>query len=568
MTMALPLQFSGVYRFATSAAEMADSFVRRMTNEVGLPLYNHGGFVLFGGGGDRWPGANCHQSSTGITVILGEPVLVQERTVLPRSDALPLLDEALSRGTYSGLANTHGTYCGINYNRARARLHLFTDKIGVRGLFVAEIDGVLLFATNDALLLRLVEPFSAIDYTAGAETLAFGHALGDRTRLRECKRLREAEIVRCVPGRLSRCQYHRWTASINTSPDLESAADKVNQVFLTAVEDRLAAVARPQQFAFLSGGMDSRLIVNTLLACGKRPITLNVAPAETQDALLGARAAADFGTNHHAFPATSVWMGLAMDRGVERVQSLHADHNASLWWSGDGGSVGLGHVYLTERSCPRDPTGAATIARELIEHNTWRVPQRPLKPKWSYLCELPIRGMVDEMQRYEHLPPEKRAYAFLLFNNQQRHLDYHYRSLRDRSHDLILPFFDSRVIQAIFELPTEYFLYHRLYDMIFARSFSPDHKIPWQVYPGHVPCPFPDDAPGRYQWDSWSDRSSIRSARREAARQAVAMILRGQMAPPVRSMVVLAAAFATYSGIKDLQYILESARILSAVVQD
>jgi hypothetical protein len=65
----------------------------------------------------------------------------------------------------------------------------------------------------------------------------------------------------------------------------------------------------------------------------------------------------------------------------------------------------------------------------LIEHNNWRISERALKNGWRHLGKLPLQGVVDELKRYAHLPVEKQAFAFLLFNDQRRHLDKHFASL-------------------------------------------------------------------------------------------------------------------------------------------
>jgi hypothetical protein len=282
--------------------------------------------------------------------------------------------------------------------------------------------------------------------------------------------------------------------------------------------------------------------------------------------MLGQRAADFFETRHYALPATTVWLSKSIDDGVERVRAKHQEQQNTLWWSGDGGSVCLGHVYLTEKSCPSQATPARIIAQALIDHNNWRISARALKRTSRYLCDLPIQGLIAELDRYSHLPVEKQAYAFLLFNDQRRHLDYHYRTLDQRSHDLILPFFDDRFIQSVFDTPTEHLLEHRLYNHLFSQHLPPTHCIPWQAYPGHEPCPFENNAPGRYQWDEWASASSLRAARRRASREAIKMLLGGKVAPQLSTFTVALAATATYLGIKDLRYMLKTAATLNKAV--
>lgn len=561
--MSLPFQFIGLYRLGASPIADDSNFENRLREIAGAPLYSDERFVLFGAHEDRWPGSPFHTDSRTVTLILGEPLLIEEKTPIPRADALPILAQALGEDKIELLRRTHGSYCGIHYHCTRGTLRLFTDKIGLHGLFIAEIGNVLMFASSPELLMQLVEPYSEGDEAGAAETIAFGYPLGDRTLLKACKRLLEAEVVQCKPSGISREHYHHWTASIDQALSLEEATDRIHAAFTQAVSDRLKVAPKTAPFAFLSGGMDSRLIVDALCASGHRPVTLNVAPSETQDALFGQSAASFFGTRHHLFPATSISLANAIDEGVRRTCEAHQDLEGHLWWSGDGGSVGLGHVYLTDASCPKSETAADTIAHVLIRANNWRISTRALKKNWRHLGEQPQRGIVEELERLSHFPPEKRAYAFLLFNDQRRHSDRHFSTLDARDHDLILPFFDDRLIQAVLDTPIEHLLRHKLYNKLFERHLPPTHAVPWQAYPGHEACPYPQDRMGRYQWDSWAEKSSLRQAQRDSAREAVLSLIYGKTAPQMNKFSLVMASLLTYVGLRDMRYVLKTGAVLS-----
>ena len=557
--MSLPLQFIGLYHLDGNSAADPNGFIASLVHAAGPASYQDAHLVLFGCEQDRWPGPSMAIGNDAITVLLGDPLLI-EGCAEPqaRSQALATFRDTLSHQAYDCLLNAHGSYCGLNYNKATGALQLFTDKIGIRGVFVARVGDTVLFSSTPTLLMEIVEPHSAIDQTGITETLAFGFPLADRTRLELCKRLFEAEIVECRPGNYTRQQYHRWGSDIDQDISLDEAADRANKVFLCAVNDRLKATGKAEHFAFLSGGMDSRLIVNALCSTSAAaPITLNVAPADTLDAKLGNRAASFFQTNHYALPASSESLLLSLDQGVARIQAEHPGVDNKLWWSGDGGSVGLGYVYLTEKTGSTGPRSTESLAQALIEHNNWRISERALKNGWRHLGKLPLQGVVDELKRYAHLPVEKQAFAFLLFNDQRRHLDKHFASLEQRSFDLILPFFDDRFVQQILNIPTAHLLLHRLYNKLFSRHFPANHDIPWQAYPGHEPCPFPDDTSGRYQWDEWADRSSIRSAQKKAAGTALRTLVSGKTPEQVSSLNLLLASLITYSGARDMRYVLE-----------
>lgn len=540
--MPLPLQFLGMYRLGTTTDTRAISLEGKLHALAGPPLYRDERLSLFGATTDRWPGSAILIDAQSITLVLGEPLLVENATPTPRAQSLSRISLLFSESQPAVLTDTHGSYCGLHYHRKTGVLHLFTDKVGLRGLFIADLGKTVLFSSTLDPLLQLAEPYTTTDEAAVAETIAFGHPLGDRTRLQACKRLLEAQMMRCTPTGHARKQYHNWIADINHTQSLDTATDNINSAFAQAVKDRLAVCPADNTFAFLSGGMDSRLIVNALCAEGKHPVTLNVAPSVTQDALLGQLAADYFGTKHHTIPATTISLTRAIDNGVRQICVGHSKTAGRLWWSGDGGSVGLGHVYLTTTSCPEGEMPPEGIAHTLIDQNNWRISERALKREWCHLCEQPVIGVIEELKRYNHLPPEKRAYAFLLFNNQRRHLDTHFQSLETREHELILPFFYDRLLQVIFKTPIKYLLYHHLYNNLFSRHLPKTHDVAWQVYPGHEACPHPAPQEGRYQWDSWADRTSIRRAQRAAARKALSTLRGRKVAPQISRAAMSAAA--------------------------
>lgn len=431
----------------------------------------------------------------------------------------------------------------------------------------AQINDFVIFSTVPSVVFRLVETHSPRDQAGITETLAFGYPLGDRTHLVAVKRMLEAEVVRCSPAKLVREQYHKWQAQIDYDTTLSEAANDIGRIFDNVVRERLSVIPQKLQVSFLSGGMDSRLLVKTLRMLGHTPITLNVAPEETLDSIFGELASAYFKTRHYSFPASKA-LSPSMDEGVRQVAAIHPDASTNLCWSGDGGSVGLGYVYLSSAHCPRLPTSIDKIAMALIKHNKWNISQRALKRSWRHLCDFPLAGLVEELERFNHLPPEKRAYAFLLFNDQRRHLDPHFSSLGGRKHDLLLPFFDDRLIQATLDIPSEFLLYHKLYNVLFRETFPTSHNIPWQAYPGHEPCPHPHSVTGRYQWSSetWSGPDSLLKAKRTAAVDAMTAILGRKFAAPINVTSVAIAAALTFTGRKDMRHVLRTASELSKMM--
>lgn len=555
--MSSPCHFFGVYR--SFKTEDTEALIEKFAARHGNLLYKDDNLVLFDHGNDHWGGSSVFHGQKNIILVLGEPLLIQDDKPVERVHALPLLAKSFREGDAKLLSHCHGTFCGLYYDIERNRLDLFTDKIGLRGVFFASFDHATLFSTTYATLQEFLGRESAPDYQGIAEKIVFGYSLKDRTPLKACKRLLEAEIVHCASNVTKREHYHQWSSSINRNLSLKDAATRIDDAFTKAVLDRLEITPKESPFAFLSGGMDSRYIISTLCKVGRKPITLNVAPSATQDAIFGNQASEFFGTDHYAIPAETDSLANAIDSGTTYVSKEHLSKNAHLWWSGDGGSVGLGYVYMNKDSCPDTEKQALEISTALIKQNNWFLSERALKKNWRYLCEAPQNGIAEEINRHNNLPPEKWAYAFLLFNDQRRHLEAHYATLAERDYDLILPFFDARFIQAVLDTPSSYLLYHKLYNAIFEQHLPHTHTVPWQAYPGHEPCPHPVTKEGRYQWDDgWASRKNLRDAQRRCALEAFRSIWKGQTPKPSNTPIIFLAALLTYLGIKDMRYILRT----------
>jgi asparagine synthase (glutamine-hydrolysing) len=173
-----------------------------------------------------------------------------------------------------------------------------------------------------------------------------------------------------------------------------------------------------------------------------------------------------------------------------------------LVWAGDGGSVGLGHVYLRpdlvrlEREGRRDDA----ITR-FVDQQHAHVPVRILRPHFAErLANVPRDGIAEELARLKPEDPARAWYLFLMLNDQRRHLAYHYDDLDLHRLELHLPFYDSCFIESVVRAPIDLCLGHRFY-LRWLKHFSiAVNTVPWQAYPGHEPCPLPIPETLGYQW--------------------------------------------------------------------
>lgn len=499
-----------------------------------------------------WAPVSHHRQPDGTLAILaGEPILQQDQRRVPQEEALARFAAGPLQET---LQQSHGTFCGVRLEPAHGRLQAFTDKLGVRTLYAGEHRGIQFF-TNARWLLQQMggEIALAPDPQGILEIAAMAFPLGERTRYLGIRAFYGAELVEASGHGAKKSTYHDWQDLTPLAGDRPYEAE-LYETFLKAVADRQGDAQ--EQTAFLSGGMDSRLIAASLARSGIRLNTLNFAPSDTQDLTFGRLAAQALGTRHFEFPLGPDNFDSKQVHTIAAWQAQDGGRNFDRRiWSGDGGSVGLGHVYLDEAvvrlAAERRYDEAAVM---LCRKSKWGMPARALRPHYRELAQRLHVEVAAEMRRWDRVP-EKAAYLFLLLNDQRRHLIGHFETVHKKGFDFALPFFDARVIGKVLAGPNEDLLNHRVYNRILLALDGPIAQVPWQAYPGHDPCPIPvpSELKLRYQWEACYDEDDTQMLKD----QHTAHCLRAALKPgsPMLSRTNLLTAWAlTKSGLRDQSF--------------
>ncbi len=499
-----------------------------------------------------WAPVSHHRLEDGsLALLAGEPILQQGGQRVPQTEALVHFAQGDLRGL---LEQSHGTFCGLRLDPKHARLHAFTDKLGVRTLYTGQHRGIHFF-TNARWLLQgmgeviVLEP----DPQGVLEIASMAFPLAERTRYLGIRACYGAELIEATAAGAHRQTYHDWQdlTPLDAGKPYET---EIYETFLQAVQDRQGEAQ--EQTAFLSGGMDSRLIAASLAHSGIRLNTLNFAPSDTQDLTFGRMAAAALGTQHFEFP-------LGPDnfdnKQIQTISAWKAQDGGRNFdrriWSGDGGSVGLGHVYLDEQIVQlaterRYDEAAALLCRK----NKWGVPSRALRPRYRELARRLQTEVAAELRRWDRVPA-KAAYLFLLLNDQRRHLIGHFETVHKKGFDFALPFFDARVIAKVLAGPNEDLLNHRVYNRILLALPGPIAQVPWQAYPGHDPCPIPvpQELKLRYQWEACYDEDDTKMLKDQHTAHCLSSALQPK-SPMLSRGNLLAAWVLTKSGLRDQSF--------------
>jgi len=508
------------------------------------------------------------ETSGSVSMLAGEPLLScsEAGAGTDRKRDLETIHCALDSGDWHILESTQGSFVAIYYQAANHKLHLLADKLGLRPLYYWLNDNWVVYATALRILEALPFVPKVMDVRAVTEVSGFSYPLGSRTPYVGVKTIKAAEIVSIDPQQLSSRQYWRWDViPVSRRPEPE-LLDEVYQRFNVAVRRRLKGDR--SVVAFLSGGLDSRCLVDCLTAHSEIVHTLNFSLSRTQDRVYGAEMARRLGTIHREED-----MSIGNPEFLRRVSDIVltlADTKPSpvqrplLIWSGDGGSVGLGHVYLTPRVVEplRQQDLEGTMTR-FLEDQGKQVISRLLRPRALKLLSQTFRaGMREEFSDIHCEDSGRSMYVFLLINDQRRHLARLLEDVDVNRFEFVTPFFDGDFLSTVASVPLDLCLLHRFYNK-WLSCFPPVLlSVPWQVYTGHVPCPVPP-LPGLVsQFDRNQDDYLHSHKKLQLIRETSELLKSDAFPEPILNRRYLRLVYlACRWGLRDYFYVLDAALV-------
>jgi asparagine synthase (glutamine-hydrolysing) len=237
------------------------------------------------------------------------------------------------------------------WDRPRRTLLLVRDRAGIKPLHYTERNGRLYFASEIKSLIAAGAVEREIDLEALDHYLSFLYAPRDRSLFRNVRKLPPGHLLRWRDGRANISKYWEIGAAEPFEGTAEEAAASLRQVLADAVRSHM--VSDVPLGAFLSGGVDSSVVVGLMAEASSQPVqTFSIGFDEPQyDELEHARTVArHFGTDHHEFVVRPDGLSI-LDRLVEHFDEPFADSSAIPTWyvsevarrhvtvvlSGDGG---------------------------------------------------------------------------------------------------------------------------------------------------------------------------------------------------------------------------------------
>lgn len=468
-----------------------------------------------------------------VAFVAGDPILQLHPDALrvPRAESLQAVAHDLAAGQHDALRLCRGTYCAAAYERSTRRLHLMVDKLGVRPIYCWVSADYIVFATA----LRILEAVSfckkSLSLQGVAETACFGYPLSDRTPYENIFSLHAGEVISSDTAGLQRRRYWRWDELSAQPASVTAPPERLYRLFTDAIQLRL----RGQKVvaAFLSGGLDSRAVVAALKGAGAEVIVANLAAPGSQDDVFGRLAAEKLGVHYSHLQFRPLIEGdryskVTIRDWLNSAEFLaHGPQRPGVVWGGDGGSFGLGHIYLNADIIAATRAGNLREATaRLLAYNRWGLQAKLLKPKLARaLTGMVHAGISAELESIHLADPGRLFYLFFMLNDQRRHMFNHFEDMDLTRIEFEMPFYDGEFVAGVMREPIDSFLRHAFY-LEWLKCFPQGVlEIPWQAYPNHVPCPLPQPEGLTYQWDS-KPSSEQNMERRRAALNSARTLLR------------------------------------------
>jgi asparagine synthase (glutamine-hydrolysing) len=511
----------------------------------------------------------CRDADGALSLLAGEALLGNNGAVSNRLHDLSVIHEQALKTNWNRLRETRGTFCMAHYQPETAALYLVADKLGVRPLYFWLNDAMVVFASALRILEELPFVPKRMDLRAVTEIVALGAPLADRTPYADIFLLKPAEIVQISKEGVARSSYWRWD-EIKTERDSEPIRlATVNDRFQSAIKVRNGSDKATA--AYLSGGLDSRCIVAALCHRKVSVRTVNFARPATQDYYFGNEFAEKIKSIHQSIPkekGDSVPdYSLLMSRALAQFdQPDGLIDRPRLVWSGEGGSVLLGHVHLSE--------GVIELMRankidhaidEFVQMEQIDVPVKLLRPEiLAGVRDIIKQGIREELDRLHAEDAGRNFYLFLMQNDQRRKLMTHFENIDLHRLEFQLPFFDGAFLASVIATPLDSCLKHRFYNKWLSLLPGAVTLVPWQSYPGHQPCPLPVPAELSYQWNE-DHQAREHAVTRKRLVERASRLLRGVDFPSqiLDKRKLRVAAWIHSTGWRDYQYAIEAAETYS-----
>ena len=249
-----------------------------------------------------------------------------------------------------------GMFAFAVYDSRNRRLLLARDRLGKKPLFWAELGGVLHFASEMKALKRSPVWDGTIDWEQLQGYLSLGYVLAPSTIYRRVHKLEAGHWLLAEDGHVRTSQYWDVSAFDDYPGTEDTAVRDISDELNARVRERLESEV--PLGAFLSGGIDSGLVVSYMAEAAQTPVlttSVGFGASGHNELREAALTAMRYGTEHHSYVIDPRFSDLA-DVLVDAYDEPFADSSSiptfyvarearrhvTVALSGDGGDEAFG----------------------------------------------------------------------------------------------------------------------------------------------------------------------------------------------------------------------------------
>ncbi|MBF0214353.1 MAG: asparagine synthase (glutamine-hydrolyzing) [Magnetococcales bacterium] len=239
---------------------------------------------------------------------LRQELIQQGYRFATRSDSEVLLIAYLHWGAEM-LTRLDGMFAFAIWDTQEKTLFAARDRLGIKPFFYATVSG-LIFASTLAPFFKLPGFPRRLNGRALRDYLAFQTPLAPDSFLADCRQLPPGHFLRYRAGEKNPEITRYWQLprpGTDGPADLESGAERVDAALRESVRRQL--VADVPLGAFLSGGIDSSLIVRYMAEAGAKGMqcfSLKFSQVGFDESAHARTVAERFGCTHHELPAPEI----------------------------------------------------------------------------------------------------------------------------------------------------------------------------------------------------------------------------------------------------------------------
>lgn len=176
------------------------------------------------------------------------------------------IQELLRETNNSEIAKIHGQYACMHWDNAAQELRVYSSVNNNMRVYYYHQGETIIVASSIKLIVGVLKQNGITchpDELGSRMLLTFGYMLRNNTNIAEIRLLGAGHYLCYQNGQFERKQYYRF----NTNPlyyTYKGALNDLNDLFVNAVKLAVERDGQQRHFSFISGGVDSRLVLWTL----------------------------------------------------------------------------------------------------------------------------------------------------------------------------------------------------------------------------------------------------------------------------------------------------------------